>query len=330
MCQINTVRGPVPCTELGTVLAHEHLFVTDPQLEENFPGLAWDEADGQRRAADQFRAVERAGVGTMVDLTVMGLGRSISRVIDVAARTPVHIVAATGYYTMDQLASYFESRGADGALGMAGHSDPLPGLFVAEIESGIANTAVKAGVIKVSSDARGIGPAVRRVIEAAAEAHGRTGVPIFTHSDAPARTGLDQLTLLTDLGVPASRVLIGHCDNAGDEGYLRELMDAGASIGIDQFGFDRTASDAERIDLVCSLIDQGYADSVVISHDSHVMVTKYSPTERTRLWPNWCPTWIFDYALPQFAERGLAEVVTQTILRENPQRLLRSRQCEES
>ncbi|MGH1554986.1 hypothetical protein ACRAWF_32945 [Streptomyces sp. L7] len=62
-------------------------------------------------------------------------------------------------------------------------------MFIGDIEDGIADTSSKAGVVKVSSDRRGITPAVARVFDAAAEAHLATGVPVFTHSDAPARTG---------------------------------------------------------------------------------------------------------------------------------------------
>ncbi|MGH1554985.1 hypothetical protein ACRAWF_32940 [Streptomyces sp. L7] len=123
-------------------------------------------------------------------------------------------------------------------------------------------------------------------------------------------------------GVPPDRILIGHCDNADDEGYLRELLDAGCTIGVDQFGFTHTASDEARVDLVVSLLEQGYAGQVVLSHDAHVMVTKYPPAVRDRLWPDWKPTRIFDMALPALRGRGVDESSIETLLVANPARLL--------
>ena len=43
------------------------------------------------------------GVDTIVDLTVLGLGRNIPRIQQVARRTRIQIVAATGLYTCGDL-----------------------------------------------------------------------------------------------------------------------------------------------------------------------------------------------------------------------------------
>ena len=61
----------------------------------------------------------------------------------------------------------------------------------------------RAGVIKVAGSAGGPSARDARVIEAAAEAHHRTGAPILTHCEAG--TGaLEQVALLEDLGVDPS------------------------------------------------------------------------------------------------------------------------------
>ena len=35
--QVQTVRGPVPVTDLGSVLMHEHVFVVSEELRQSLP-----------------------------------------------------------------------------------------------------------------------------------------------------------------------------------------------------------------------------------------------------------------------------------------------------
>ena len=111
---------------------------------------------------------------------------------------------------------------------------------------GIAGTGVRAGMLKVVTDRSGITPDVRRVMEAAATAHLRTGVPITTHTHAPSRNGRDQLAFFRERGVAPERLVIGHCGDTEDLDYLRELMDAGATIGMDRFGMEHVLPDDVR------------------------------------------------------------------------------------
>ena len=61
------------------------------------------------------------------------------------------------------------------------------------------------------------------IFEAAALAHLATGVPILTHCEGG--TGaLEQLRLLTDLGVAPSHIAFSHVDKVVDRGYHRELL----------------------------------------------------------------------------------------------------------
>jgi phosphotriesterase-related protein len=57
-------------------------------------------------------------------------------------------------------------------------------MFVRDIEHGIADTGIKASILKCATDERGVTPGVERVLRAAAAAHRQTGVPISTHTHA--------------------------------------------------------------------------------------------------------------------------------------------------
>ncbi|EUA31184.1 aryldialkylphosphatase [Mycobacterium xenopi 3993] len=61
-------------------------------------------------------------------------------------------------------------------------------LFVRDIEHGIADTGVKAAILKCATD-EPASPGVERVLRAVAQAHKRTGVPISTHTHAAPGAG---------------------------------------------------------------------------------------------------------------------------------------------
>ncbi len=67
--------------------------------------------------------------------------------------------------------------------------DPMVGMFVKDITAGIADTGVKAGIIKCATDRDGLTPGVERVLRACARTHRETGVPI-TPTPTPARSGV--------------------------------------------------------------------------------------------------------------------------------------------
>ena len=116
-----------------------------------------------------------------------------------------------------------------------------------DILEGIAGTTVRAGMLKVMTDADGLTPDVARVMAAAAAAHRETGVPITTHSHPASRNGLAQQSFLTEHGVAPERIVIGHSGDTDDLAYLRELMDNGSTIGLDRFGMEHVFPDDRRV-----------------------------------------------------------------------------------
>jgi phosphotriesterase-related protein len=129
-----TFRGGVDASDLGATLIHEHIFAGHPELDLNFPHPEWDEAATVDRAVDGLERLWDLGIRTVVDLTVLGLGRDVRRVAEVAEvaeRTRVNLVASTGYYTTDVLPPFFQTHGP-GRL--VDGPDPLVEFFVRDIE----------------------------------------------------------------------------------------------------------------------------------------------------------------------------------------------------
>jgi phosphotriesterase-related protein len=162
---LNTARGAIDVSNLGVTLMHEHVFIMSTEIMENYPE-GW--GDGAKREADaivRLNELKSRGVDTIVDLTVVGLGRYIPRIARIAAKTGLNIVVATGLYTYNDVPMYFHYLGPGGALG---GPEIMTDMFVRDIEHGIADTGVKAAILKCATDEPGVTPGVERVLRAVA------------------------------------------------------------------------------------------------------------------------------------------------------------------
>lgn len=141
---VPTVRGPVAAGDLGSVLMHEHVFVLTEELRRSLPE-SWDEQQQIDDAVARLTALAPVGVSTIVDPTVIGLGRDVRRVAAVNERVDLNIVVATGIYTLTDVPYYFRYHGPGTLLG---GPERMTELFVREITEGIAGTGIKAAFLK--------------------------------------------------------------------------------------------------------------------------------------------------------------------------------------
>lgn len=316
---IQTYGGPRRPEELGPTLIHEHIFVRNPELELSLSFAEWDERAMVDRAVETLVALHGLGIRTVVDLTVPGLGRDVHLVGRVAERAPVNLIAATGWYSTHGLPPYFEFNGPGRVVD---GPDPLTEMFVGDIEQGIGGTRVRAGMIKVASGPEGLTGDGQRVMIAAAIAHQQTGVAITTHSHPASRNGLEQQAFLSAHGVALDRVVIGHSGDSEDLDYLRELMDNGSTIGMDRFGMEQVLDDDRRVRTVLALLEGGYAERMVLSHDAAVYSHVTPPSWRAKSAPNWHMENLSRQVLPRLRQAGVAPAELDQMLVDNPRRLL--------
>jgi phosphotriesterase-related protein len=317
MSHVNTVRGPVDGSSLGRTLMHEHIFVLSPEIEKS--AAEWDESAEQARAVSKLRELKAQGIDTLVDLTVIGLGRYIPRIVTVAAQVPeINIVVASGVYTYNEVPMYFHFRGPGTILG--GH-EPMVDVFAREITEGIGETGVKAAILKCASDRPGITPGVERVLRAVAQAHRITGVPITTHTPTPPEPwGLEQQRIFKEEGVDLSRVVIGHSGGTVNTDYHLQLIDNGSMLGFDHFGIPGITLE-ERVGAVARLCARGYADRIVLSHDAMCFVDWF-PRGVMDASSNWRWTYISDTVLPAMRAQGIGENDITRMLVDNPRTIL--------
>jgi phosphotriesterase-related protein len=291
---------------------HEHVFVLSEEIRQNYPA-GWDEGERVDDAVAKLNVLAERGCQTIVDPTVLGLGRDIRRVRRVADGTALNVIVATGLYTYDKVPAYFEYRLArDGGL------DPLAQLFVTDITEGIARTGLKAAFLKCAIDEPGLAPGVERVMRAVARAHAETGAPITVHTHPGSGTGREAVRVLREEGADLTKVVLGHSGDTTDVDYLSELADAGCLLGMDRFGLDVITPFEQRVGTVAALCERGYAGSMVLSHDASCYIDWF-PQE---VIPIFAPAWhfghLFDDVLPALRERGVTEAQIDMMLVANP------------
>jgi len=315
--QVNTVRGAVDVDGLGTTLMHEHIFVLNMEVMVNHPEI-WDEDLRVEDAVQKLNELKAAGVDTIVDPTVIGLGRYIPRIQKVCAQTDLNVIVATGLYTYNELPFYFSLRGTGTLLN---GPEPMLDMFVHDIEEGITGTGVRAGILKCATDAHGMTPGCERVIRAVAQAHRRTGVPITTHTDVHNKSGLDQQRILREEGVDLSRVIIGHSGDSTDLDYLEQLIGNGSYIGMDRFGIDVYLPTADRVNTIVELCKRGHANRMVLSHDASCWLDWVDPVSdelRQAMSPNWNYLHISRDVIPMLLERGVSQDDVDQMMVGNP------------
>lgn len=318
MTKVATVKGPIDSARLGVTLMHEHVFVLSTEMLQNFPATWGDEEKRVTDAIARLNELKARGVDTIVDLTVIGLGRYIPRIKRIASATELNIVVATGVYTYNDVPMYFHFQGPGTTLG---GPELMTDMFVKDIEEGIADTGVKAAILKCATDEPGVTPGVERVLRAVAGAHRRTGVPISTHTHAHTRRGLEQQRIFSEEGVDLSRVVIGHSGDTTDIGYLEELLGAGSYIGMDRFGIDVLLPFEDRVNTVARLCERGHAGRLVLSHDAACFNDWLPEAALPVLTPNWNFLHIHNDVIPALKQRGVTDEQVRTMLVDNPRKI---------
>src|SRR5512144_1027478 len=101
MARIAGVLGPLDTADLGFTLMHEHVLVANWAMRQAFAD--WIDRDAVvAHAVEEARAARARGVRTLIDLTPINLGRDIHAIREVAERAEIQIVAATGFYWVEE------------------------------------------------------------------------------------------------------------------------------------------------------------------------------------------------------------------------------------
>jgi phosphotriesterase-related protein len=269
------------------------------------------------RTAGQLIEARALGLGAFVDLTAIGVNRDPLFMREVSERSQVPLVACTGWWIAAGIPQHFQTLDVTA----------LQRIMVQEITSGIGDTGVKAGIIKVGTSRGQILPVEDRVLRAAARAQAETGCLISTHTSV-STMGVEQVDILVEEGAEAGRIVIGHSDDREDLDYHRRLLDRGVTVQFDHIGSQLVqgvlvesgfVTDETKAEMLAALVREGFEAQLTLSHDN----VGDLPARPEAVETNYrTPSYIFDTFLPKLRNAGVGEGAIQTMLVGNPARLL--------
>ena len=315
MTSVPTVLGSVDSSELGRTYMHEHVFVLTPDVQQNYPD-EWDEEVRVADAVEKLTALAAQGVQTIVDPTVVGLGRYLPRIRRVNEQVPqLNIVAATGVYTYEDVPFYFHHRGP-----AVFQDEPMVDLFVRDLTEG--NHGVVAGMLKCAIDAPGLTPGVERVMRAVAQAHHRTGAPVTVHTHPGTQTAVHVKRVMVDEeGVAPEVIVLGHSGDTTDVDHLESLAQQGFTLGMDRFGINVETTFEARADTLVELCRRGLADRMVLSQDAACYIDWLQPDAKAAFLPQWHYLHLEDDVFPYVREKGVTDEQLTTMLVDVPRRV---------
>lgn len=256
-----TVLGDVPAECLGAVNYHEHVFQASPLL----PG---EELDDPERSVGELESLARSGFSSVIDATPVGLGRRSSILPEASRRSGLTIVAATGAHRQEH---YPDQHWVTEVTEVE-----LADLFLAEVSDGLrvadapgateVVSGCRAGIVKTGIGYWRISGFERRVLAAAAAAHGATNVPIMVHLEHGSAAH-EVLDLLTEQDVDLNAVVLAHADRNLDPVLHAELAARGAYLGYDGFARTKDRSDAELLDCLLATAAAGAASRILVGGD---------------------------------------------------------------
>lgn len=287
---IMTVNGVIGKTELGVTTPHEHALI---DISNQYPGRrspdnpGWVEKvsrkhrdllmkdpyalcdnlklDDRDTAVAEVKRFADAGGRTFVDVTTPCIGRDVGFLKHLADETGLNVVASCGFYTADAHPAKIARMSVEEI------ADELTN----ELTVGIDGTGVRAGIIGEIGTSQKLYDDEVKVLRAAAVAHTRTGTPVMVHLNPWAKHALEVVDLLEAGGVAPEKICLCHLDVLLDLKDMRAVLKRGAYVEFDNFGkeftsgsaYGRFPSDAERLEILYRLADDGFLPQLLASCD---------------------------------------------------------------
>jgi phosphotriesterase-related protein len=296
---IRTVTGDLAAVQ-GRVLAHEHLQIdlSAQKGPANRIGQAEEEA-----VVDDLLDAKALGLAAITDLSAPDWGRDPIALRRISEQSGIAVVCATGFY-WDPFPR----------IAIEGTPEELRDIMIAEIETGIGDTGVRCGVVKVGTNRGEPDALAERVFRAAAAAALATGAPVITHTSSPDQAAW-HVRVLERAGMDLSRVLISHMGAARDVGALVALARAGVLMGVDKVSFPKGPNNDQLADLVRDACARGLERQLILSSDiaRRTLLRRYGGRGYG--------TVLADF-VPMLLRRGLEPAQIETMLHDNPVRLL--------
>jgi phosphotriesterase-related protein len=340
---VRTVLGDIPASDLGATMCHEHLLIDQGHVSYREPSDARGQAmsrrpvsleilgwlqwnwmsnhdnlvlDSESLAIDELGMYGEAGGRSLVDCTLPGIGRDPEGLTRIARATNVNVVMGSGYYV----------EPTHPARVAAMSEDEIAREIIREFREGVGDSGIRAGSIGEIGSSWPMTAQEIKVFRAAGYAQRELNCGLTIHPGRHPDSPPQIINVLGEVGTDLRRVVIGHVERTVmDPGALRRIGEVGCFIQYDLFGTEITAtfpyqefgidipSDAQRLDSISALVQAGYADQILVSHD-------VGSKHRTRRFGGLGYDHFIRDIVPWMPRRGFDAAIIDKILVDNPRR----------
>ena len=300
--EVITVLGPIAPENLGITQTHEHLILDAYDHYGNY-GFIIDDED---LVIEEVREYSQLGGKTLVDVTLDEIGRNPGALARIAKASGLNIIMGCSWYREFAYPEIVAEK----------NSNELAEILVREIEIGVGDTGIRAGLIgEIGTGRHFIKPAEERVFRASAIAQQKTGVAISTHTTRWGTLALEQIAMLREFGADMEKVIIGHLGDRIGVQHLLPVAAEGVYLEVDNIGYTDYQPEWVRADNVAALCKEGFSKKILLSEDicllSHL---KYQGGKGYG--------YLLETFVPMLRERGVSDEQIHQMLVENPARVL--------
>jgi phosphotriesterase-related protein len=203
--------------------------------------------------------------------------------------------------------------------------DDIAAEFLQDITEGAEGTDIRAGIIGELGCTWPMDKNEEKVLRAGAKAQQATGVAINIHPARHKESPLQIIKILQEGGADINRVVIHDIDRTLRTHEERcALAETGCYLGYNHFGQEGyylpdlsidLPNDHAKINEIMLLIKEGYLNQILVSQDicMKIMQCRYGGHGYAH---------ILEYAVPVMRLKGITDEQINTILIDNPKRLL--------
>lgn len=256
-----TVTGPRDASTLGVVDAHEHLLLRSAAT----PDDAFTDVE---RSIEEVRDGLASGLGTIVEMTPIGLGRDPRGMRAISEATGVPVIAATGFHRdLHYPAEHWVHQASIELLAERIVADLRAGMHPADWDEADAPPdPARAGAIKGGASYHRISPSERRRLEAIGGASAATGAGVLVHAEV-GTAAHEIVDLLEAAGARADRIALAHMDRNPDWELHAEVAARGVTLEYDTIGRTKYHPDSVVLDLVERMAGAGHLDRLMLGLD---------------------------------------------------------------
>ncbi|XP_034183370.1 phosphotriesterase-related protein [Osmia lignaria lignaria] len=339
---VQTVLGEKDANKLGRTLTHEHLalsftsFYVEPPnhlkrflndkielrnvgILKQYPysslyNLTFNDTDTIDAILEDVKLYREFGGGSIVENSNYGLNRDIPMMKRVSKESGVNVIAGTGYYV----------AATQSASDLNLSKEEMYNIMLKEMTVGCEQCPdVKTGFIGEVGSTWPIEEFEKRAIEATGELEAQLKCPVSFHPGRNCAAPYEIMRLYQEAGGDGSKAILSHLDRTiHDEQQLLEFADTTKCYcQFDLFGSECSfyqlnplidmQSDAQRIDRVKLLRDDGKLNRVLLSQDIH---TKH----RLIKFGGHGFSHILNNVLPKMILKGFTQEEIDTITIHNP------------